>query len=210
VTPQLSSAVVPPGGFVYEQPLSGGGLSIIVGGSFDDILAKVLVYRQQNGPVLDPQYSVATPDAVASDYHAQVCTRYPWICTPQRDPLPVTVPVDGGPSTPWEMLYSRMLRWVDTVRTQGQSWVDQKTASDRALVCAQCPQNVAWETNCGPCNQNLSTLAAGIIGGRRTPSGPMLKGCRSFGTLQALAVWMSEPGGDNKYPAPPVCWRVTS
>jgi hypothetical protein len=207
VTPRLSSAVVPPGGFVFEQSLVGGGVTIIVGGSLDDVLGKVLEYREQNGPVLDPGQSLVTPDGVWGDYHAQVCSRYPWLCTGVREEMVVTQPLEGGPSTPWEMLYTRMLRWVDVVRTSDVGWVDQKTASDRALVCVGCPMNVAWETNCGPCNQNLSTLALSVIGGRRTALQGQLKGCRSFGTLQALAVWMSEPGGDEKYPAPSVCWR---
>jgi hypothetical protein len=205
--PQVASALVPPGGYRYEQPMADGSYCLIVGGSLDDICQRILAFRLANGMAVKSG-TLSTPEGAANDYHAQVCAKYPWVCTPQVEPL-TPIRETGTGATGFEMLYARMQRWVDFVRSNAQDWVDQKTASDRANVCVGCPQNVAWETNCGACNSNLVRTAAAITGARRVANGPQLKGCRSFGTLQALAVWLSNPGGDNKYPRPPQCWRAT-
>ena len=203
--PQLSTAVVPPGGFVYDQPLADGSFYRVEGASLDHVRELILKYRQQNGMILAAG-TISTPDAVSSDYHAWVCAKYPWLCTPQRDPLPVTV--EAGGASGFEMLLYRMGRWLEGVRSHAQDWIDPKSASDRANVCLSCPQNVLWQTTCDPCNSNLIQSAAALKGARRLPQDGALRGCRAFGTLQEVGVWLREPGGERKYQPPPMCWRL--
>jgi hypothetical protein len=203
---ELSRSVVPPGGFIFDQALSDGSYARISGASLDQVLELILRYRQVNGMVL-ASGTVPTPEAVWADYNAQVCGKYPWLCTGVREPPPATV-AGGSGSGGWELLLLRMQRWLDSIRGSGIEWVEPKTAADRALVCANCPQNVAWETNCSSCNQTLTQGSAAVRGARRLGIDSFLKGCRAFGTLQEVAVWIRDPGGEKRYEAPPPCWRL--
>jgi len=204
--PQLSTAVVPPGGYIYDQPLADGSWCRITGASYDNVIELILKYRLANGMLL-PQGCAATPDAVSADYNAWACLKYPWLCTPQRSAPQATAEVSTG-AVGFEILLQRMQRWIDQVRSHPVDWIDSKSATDRALVCANCPQNVSWQTNCDPCNSNLVQASAALRGSRRTALDPLLRGCRAYGTLQEVAVWIRDPGGDNKYEPPPHCWRV--
>jgi hypothetical protein len=203
--PELSKSVVPPGGYTFDQALGDGSFTRIEGGSLDQISELILKYRQANGMLL-PEGVQATPDAARADYNAQVCSKYPWLCTPQREPPPVTV--EPGGAVGFEMLIYRMQRWIDRIRSHEQAWVDAKNASDRANVCLACPQNVLWQTNCDPCNSNLVQASAALRGARRLAQDHSLRGCRAFGTLQEVAVWLADPGGEAKYQPPPICWRL--
>lgn len=204
---ELSRSVVPPGGFYYEQGLSDGSWSRIEGGSLEHLLDLILRYRQNNGMIL-AEGTVPTPEGVANDYHAWACSRWPWLCTGVREPVPQTTEVHGVGPSGFELLVLRMQRWVDNLRRAPIGWVDPKRAIDRAQICVGCPSNVDWTTNCGSCNQNLTMSAAAVRGVRRTGLEAGLKGCRAFGTLQELAVWLEDPQGDRRYAPPPQCWRV--
>jgi hypothetical protein len=204
--PELSRSVVPPGGFHYEQGLGDGSYTRIEGGSLDQLLDRILVYRQQNGMIL-ASGTEPLPESVWRDYNAQVCGQYPWLCTGVRE-APVATVEGAGVASGFELLVLRMSRWVDGLKRGPIDWVDQKNATDRANICLGCPQNVDWHSSCGTCNQNLVLGAAAVRGVRRTGVDAGLKGCRAFGTLQELAVWISEPGGDAKYKAPAICWRL--
>jgi hypothetical protein len=199
----ISTGVVPPGGYWYEQTLVGGGWTRIEGGSLEDLYGKILVYRQNNGMLVE---GAATPEGVWGDYQGWACGKWPWLCTGVREPPPVTM--DSGGLSGFEMLVMRMQRWVDGVKRGPVSWVDQKRAVDRAQVCLGCVMNVSWETNCSSCNGNLVQSAAAVLGARRTGLEVGLRGCRAWGTKMDLGVWMESPGGDGKYGAPPGCWRV--
>lgn len=206
--PQVSTSLVPPGGYIFDQALVDGSYSHIVGASLDDIGAKIWKFRLANPMVLPPGCQ-ATLDASVLDYHAQTCAKYPWNCTPQRTQPQATMEVATG-ATGFQMLYNRMERWIGAVRSSPIDWVDNKTAADRALICASCHANTAWETNCGQCNQSLAQQAQAVLGNRSTAFDGSLRACRAFGTLQKLAVWMALPGGDSKYIAPPQCWRLAA
>lgn len=203
--PELSRSVVPPGGFIFDQALADGSYTRLEGASLDQVQELILRYRQVNGMLL-PAGTLVTPEAVWRDYHSQVCTKYPWLCSAARTMPQATQEVATGLGG-WEMLYSRMQRWMDEVRSRGQDWVDQKTAHDRAERCLACPQHVLWQTNCGSCNQNLTQQSAAVRGARRLAQDSVLRGCRVFGTLQEVAVWLQSPGGEAKYEAPHFCWR---
>jgi hypothetical protein len=206
VSAQLSKSVVPPGGFYFDQVLADGSSTRITGGSLDNVIELVLAYRQNNGMIL-PQGCEPLPEAVWADYHLQACAKWPWLCTGTREAPPFTTEVVSAASG-WEMLVLRMQRWVDNLRRAPVDWTDQKRATERANICLGCPQNVMWETNCSSCNKNLVQSAAAVRGVRRTGLESGLKGCRAYGTLQELAVWIDQPGGDNRYQPPPFCWRV--
>lgn len=205
-SPEISRSVVPPGGYHYLQPLGDGSYSRIEGGSYDHLVDLILRYRLANGILLPPECA-ATPEGVHSDYNAWACRQWPWLCTAHREAPPATIESASGLSG-FEMLLARAQRWVDWARTRPLDWVDQKRAHDRALVCQGCPQNVYWETNCSACNTNLTLSVRALKGARRTGLEDALRGCRAFGTIQELAVWLAQPGGDSKYPAPAACWRL--
>jgi hypothetical protein len=205
----ISTGVVPPGGYWYEQGMADGSWTRIEGGSLDNLYSLILQYRQMNGGVVK-EGTLCTPDGVWGDYQQWACGKWPWLCTGVREPPPSTMTLGAGtPGSGFEMLIFRMQRWVDGLRMGAIDWVDQKRATDRAQVCMGCPQNVAWETNCTSCNGNLVQSDRAVLGVRRTGFEQALRGCRAYGTKLDLAVWVDNPGGDNKYEAPPQCWRLT-
>jgi hypothetical protein len=207
--PELSRSVVPPGGFWYEQALADGSVTRISGGSLDQVLELVLAYRQQNGMILGAGVE-ALPEAVSRDYHQWACGKWPWLCTGVREGPTATVEASGGVRG-FELLVLRMQRWVDGLRRGPIEWVDAKRALERANICLGCPMNVLWETNCGSCNQNLVLSSAAVRGVRRTGMEGGLKGCRVYGTLQEVAVWVQDPGGEGaKYQVPSFCWRASA
>jgi hypothetical protein len=194
---------------VFDQPLSDGSKMRITGGSLDNVLELILRFRLEH-LILLPSGTEATPEAVSNDYHGTVCAAYPWLCRP----------TSGGGSAPpgqygpvFVPLFTRMLENLNGLKASVPAFVDMQSATNRANACMQCPQNILWETNCGTCNQNLTALAYAIRGGRRLNADSGLRGCRAFGTLLAVSVWLQEPGGDNKYQqSAPVglCWRLPS
>jgi hypothetical protein len=202
----LSRSVVPPGGFIFDQALVDGSFTRIEGGSFDQVLERILAYRLANGMVLG-ESERALPQAVERDYNAQVCGKYPWLCTGVREGVPAPGLEKGSA---FELLITRISRWLSSLALEQVRWVDQKSAAERAQVCLGCPQNVFWETGCSPCNQQVRSGSSSLRGARRLALDSGLKGCRSFGTLQEVAVWMETPGGEAKYAAPPFCWRRSS
>lgn len=205
--PELSRSVVPPGGYIYDQALADGSTQRITGASYDHILELVLKFRQTCTMLL-PQGVGVSPESVWGDYNAQVCAKYPWNCSAARTQPQATSEVATG-ATGFEMLIDRLQRWIKGIQSQSNVFVDYANAQARAQICMACPQNVFWQTNCGTCNQTVSQQSAAIRGGHRTGMDEALKACRAFGTLQELAVWLAEPGGEAKYQPPPICWRLT-
>jgi hypothetical protein len=203
--PAVSRSIVPPGGFIYDQPLADGSTQRITGASGDNVLELVLKFRQNCGMLLKSG-SIPTPDAVWLDYNQQVCTKYPWICSAARSQPQATAAL-AGPND-FVPLLLRIQAWEDTLRSGAIDFVDIATANARAMVCIGCPMNVPFETNCGSCNQKVAQTSAGLRGARRLGIDQMLRGCRPFGTLNELSVWIQSPGGDQKYTPWPNCWRL--
>jgi hypothetical protein len=181
----------------------------ITGGSLDHVLELILKFRLEHLMLLATG-AQATVESVSLDYHGTICARYPWLCKP----------TSGGGSAPREAggqsrgifvpLFSRMLDNLNKIKSAGvPDFTDIQAATSRANLCMQCPQNIGWETNCGTCNQNLTALAYAVRGGRRLGADSGLRGCRAFGTLLAVSVWLQDPAGDNWYEqsAPSLCWR---
>jgi len=205
---QLSSAIVPPGGFIYDQPLADGSRMRITGASYDHVLELILKFRLAHLALLVPGVQ-ATQEAVASDYNEAVCSQYPWLCKPLNAPVPDPSAGQGAPG--FIPLFSRMLENLNELKNAGAiPYVDQMQAQSRANICMNCPQNIQWETNCGSCNQNLVALSYQIRQGRRLGADSALRGCRAFGTALAVSVWLADPGGDARYQPPSICWRVRS
>jgi hypothetical protein len=202
---ELSRSVVPPGGYRYEQGLGDGSVSVIEGGSLEEVLGKVLAYRIANVMVLASGVE-ASEEAVEKDYHGQVCGKWPWICKPlERGEIVRSQQTSAGG---FEMLIVRMQRWFGWLRGKSLGWVDMRVAYERGNVCLGCPQNVYWESGCGECNRQIRVDSAALRGSRRLGIDGGLKGCRAWGTLQEVAVWLEEPGGEKRYEAPGMCWRV--
>jgi len=202
----LSSSVVPPGGFIYDQPLADGSKMRITGASYDNICELILKFRLAHLNLLVPG-AQATQEAVAGDYNQAICSVYPWLCKPLDAPVPA--PSAGQGAATFVPLFSRMLENLNQLKQAGQiPYVDQITAQARANICMHCPQNVQWETNCGNCNQNLTALSYQIRQGRRLGCDSALRGCRAYGTALSVSVWLGDPGGDGRYQPPSICWRV--
>jgi len=201
----LSSSIVPPGGFIYDQPLADGSHMRISGASYDNILELILKFRLVHLAVL-PAGTQATQEAVLADYNQAVCSQYPWLCRPLDAPVPAAAAGQGAAFVP---LFTRMLDNLNQLKNAGAiPYVDQLAAQTRANICLNCPQNVQWETNCGNCNQNLIALSYQVRQGRRLGCDSGLRGCRAYGTALPVSVWLADPGGDNKYQPPSICWRV--
>src|SRR5262249_1900840 len=97
--------------------------------------------------------------------------------------------------------------WLAQIANQRLDHVDAALAAQRAAICAQCPQNVHWQTPCAPCNDNIQVRTQNAKGSLSTPYDRNLQVCRVFGWKNDVAVWLKATRPTES--APNHCWRVT-
>jgi hypothetical protein len=97
--------------------------------------------------------------------------------------------------------------WLARISTMPLEHVDAALAAQRAQICASCPQNVQWQTGCGPCNDNVNVRTQIAKGSLATPYDRNLFVCRIFGTHNAVAVWLKDTFSNSDQKPPPICWH---
>jgi hypothetical protein len=205
----LATNVVPPGNFHFIQRLNDGKDHRLEASSWPELENTVLRFRLEQIALVDGNR--ANPACVRFDIHEFVCANYPSSCL-DRWTHPVDIrhqgphqPVTQDPVTfqKFTPLIARISEWI--ARLGGGAFVAPSQSDKRAAICAKCPQNIRYETSCGPCNQEIRNNITRILGTRKTRFDVGLMGCRKMGWLNRIAVWLEhEPLDDDNLPNQ--CW----
>lgn len=180
------------------------------GSSWEDLTQKVAEYRSQRGGVGD----------VRGDVIRQNCKKQPAACrdnapeapkksprTPIPDaPRPIVPPgLPGGSGN----IMARVSKWLnhllDLKRKNSLAFVPAPEARRRALVCSQCPKQVALSSNCGGCMTTLKFVKGQILAGQ-APVDKLVLSCSVLAEDQGVGVHLVSPASSD--PALPAnCWR---
>lgn len=206
--------VILPGGWVYPQTLLNGRKQHIEGDSYEDLESRVLSFRLQHLDVVDPES--ASTESVQHDIREHICIHFPSQCVggrigsgevKQRAEDGTTSISPPSSAQPFEALITRVNAWFAQVQELESGFVDANTAHKRAGICDHCPNNVRYETACGPCNSAIRQKAMICLGSRKTTHDANLKGCRVFGHLNRAAVWMDNVPRQARSKIPSPCWN---
>lgn len=206
----VQTDVTLPGGWAYPQALLDGQVVRVEGNrGYHDLVERILSFRLRQLDVVDP--ASASPTAVADDLRAYVCAHFPaWCAKPQGEyASPSTAPATpSNARSGYQTPIDRVLRWFSSSSPKTTTFVNPTEAARRADVCETCRFNTEWENGCGPCVSSVRHYALVLKGTRRVPSEERLGACRSFGHLNAVAVWIADPTGEPEHAPPERCWRA--
>lgn len=212
VTPEtvdwrVIEGVVCPGGWHYLQPLLNNPQPLKIEAiTYQLLLNKVFKWRLEHLDLV-PQGAVAMR-RVERDIKAYICTSFPHQCNPiGRGTIIANPRMEAPPRVrPITPLIHRIETWLATVCNRPFNPVDPVKAQQRARICMQCPQNVRWDSNCGPCNGNIKRRSLLLRGDLYLPQDPHLRGCRVFGHLNEVAVWLPDTRSIASDEIPSICW----
>lgn len=180
----------PAGGYRFKE--SDG--TLIVGDSWRGVTARVIAYRKRAGlPKGDP----------AKDVNDQHCQTNPGGCFRADDGT-------NAAAIKVASLKSRVLQWFSRLRESAKYEPlligDQTNATNRANICAGCPQAQSLPEGCSSCKAAVRELRNEVIGGRPTDGRLVHRGCNAIGADLATQVWLDQiTVNDNALPAH--CWR---
>lgn len=214
----------PPGGWRYLEPRT--NWTAPTWQSFAVVVGAVISHRRGNPP-LTTQYGLSVdPDVVAEEvdgYNAAICKANGWTEYFTEDDSPKPFPpsqyqpvaVAAGNLRKTAIGVKAMTEWLGA----GLKPVEQSTAENRAVVCANCPQNVDpnWI-------QKLDAAAASTVLGLVESKNKMslvtaqdakLNTCAVCDCYLRLKVWSPADVVQNNTPAdiraklPMFCWVLT-
>jgi hypothetical protein len=199
----IVTSVVPPGGWHFPQVLSSGQTVKLTGFSFEQLLAEMLDFRMRHVDLCGAES--ARIESVRADLKSYLCAHFRQNCADSRQPPLIQVPpVASGYIRPID----RAATWLGVIGNQSIERVDPALAAQRAQICAQCRQNVHWQTGCQPCNENVLVRIQNAKGSVHTPYDKSLFTCRVYGWANEVAVWLTDQHGNPKESPPPHCWKV--
>jgi hypothetical protein len=201
----IITSVVCPGGWHYPQKLSSGQTHKIIGYSFEQLLENILDFRRRHIELCGAENAYL--DRVRADLKDYLCANFPQNCADSR-PAPQKVQGIGIMNRDYHRPIDRAGNWLAEVAKSKHEFLDIGLAGHRAEICAQCPQNVRWETPCAPCNENILIRLQNFKGNLRTPFDSRLFMCRIYGHVNAAAVWLNDTQSSPINPAPAHCWKV--
>jgi hypothetical protein len=218
----LAANVVPPNGFHFIQILKDGKTHKIEGAaSWQELENQVLRFRLEQISLVAPER--ADPEHVAEDIHDYICRNYPTSCVDKRAFADLNRPHGTGAgftngSTGGEHesagdqtfrkfipLIQRIAEWLGQLGQEPKPFTTPAEADRRAAICMTCPQNLRFETSCGPCNQNVRMETIRILGTRKTRHDQNLLGCRAIGWTNRIAVWLDTDKIESQS-LPDKCW----
>lgn len=89
--------------------------------------------------------------------------------------------------------------------------IHEYDAADRARICAVCPQNIAWKTECEPCNEDVEQRAKIVRAHPLFNMDENLKACRLHDMALQAAVFLDADHLPARHAeAPPDCWMKPS
>jgi hypothetical protein len=151
--------------------------------------------------------ATATIEAVRADLKSYICKHFRQNCADSPTSAAITARVGIG-ITNYQRPIDRAADWLARIGNLSVQKVDPALASHRAQICAQCPQNVHWQTPCGPCNDNVFVRTQNAKGSLHTPYDRSLAACRIYGHLNEVAVWLSDTHSTSEQKPPPICWKA--
>jgi hypothetical protein len=202
----IITSVVPPGSWHYPQSLSSGQTVKIASHSFEQLLADMLDFRLRHSELCGGA-AKATIEQVRADLKNYYCTHFRQNCADSPTSAAITARVGVG-ITNYKRPIDRSADWLAHISNLSIPKVDAAMASHRAQICAQCPQNVHWQTPCGPCNENVSVSIQNAKGSARTPYDRSLGMCRIYGHVNEVACWLSDTHSRSEQHPPAICWKV--
>jgi hypothetical protein len=202
----IITSVVCPGGWHYPQLLSSGQTVRIQSFSFEQLLTDMLDFRRRHLELCGGA-ATATIETVRVDLKNYLCKHFRQNCADSPTSPAVTARVGIG-ITNYQRPIDRAADWLAKIGSLSMPKVDAALASHRAQICAQCPQNVYWQTPCGPCNDNVLVRVQNAKGSLRTPYDRSLAACRIYGHVNEVAVWLSDTHSSSEQNPPPICWKA--
>lgn len=199
------TSVVPPRGWRYPQLLQDGQKVEIIGFSFEQLLANMVDFRRRH-PDLCGGAALAAIERVREDYRAYVCKHFRQNCAgASSTPM---VQSGGIGVTNYVSPINKAADWLAKIGNERLEHVDAALAAQRAQICAQCNQNVQWQTPCAPCNENILVRTQNAKGSLATPYDRNLMVCRIFGWHNQVSVWLKDPAAQPQSQPPSHCWKV--
>jgi hypothetical protein len=197
VTQVPNSSLVPPSGHHFVDHSTGAPIRI-EGTSREDVAQKVLQHRLTNR---------RPPGNPLEEYDAYVCGTWPHFC---RDTDPQPIP---GISNARPHLSLRVSTWLaGFVRSAARDvGVRQTEAERRAMICAECPRNLPYESGCGSCMDAIARLSFIWLHDRKTASDTHVKACDITGQHNRCAVHaavLPELTAEQRAALPSNCWRA--
>jgi hypothetical protein len=200
----IITSVVPPGSWHYPQAIPGGKSIRITGFSFEQLVENILEFRRRHIELCGAENAYV--EVVRSDLKKYLCANFAQNCADSRS----TPHGATGISVINQEYYrpiDRAANWLAEVGKTKQEFVDLALAGERAHICAQCPQNIRWQSPCAPCNDNVLIRSQNLKGNLRTPYDRHLFVCRVFGHVNEVAVWMKDTQSSPLHPPPAFCWH---
>jgi len=201
----MITSVVCPGGWHYPQSLSSGQAIKITGFSFEQLLENMLDFRRRHLDLCGAES--ATIEAVRVDLKDYLCKNFRQNCA-DANTAPAQARAGGIGVTNYKTPIDKAANWIAQAAAQRNTFVDLAVAGHRAQICAQCQQNVQWQTPCMPCNDNVLVRIQQMKGNLRTPYDRQLHSCRVFGHLNEMAVWLTDTHSTSENPPPAHCWKA--
>jgi hypothetical protein len=201
----IITSVIPPGGWHYVQKLSSGQSHKIIGYSFEQLLENILEFRRQHIELCGAENAYI--EAVRADLKSYLCANFRQNCADSPS-LPQTGSGIGIiDRSNYQRPIDRAGNWIAQIAQARPEFVDIGIAGHRAQICAQCPQNVRWQTSCAPCNETVEVRLQNFKGSLHTPFDNRLFMCRVFGHVNAAAVWLQDTQTTPISPQPAHCWH---
>ena len=198
----IITSVVPPGSWHYPQLLSSGQTIRIIGFSFEQLLENMLDFRRRHIDLCGAES--ATIERVRADLKDYLCKNFKQNCA---DSGTAPTKAVGIGIRDYKSPIDRAANWIAAAQNQRIEHVDLGIASHRAQICAQCQQNIRWETGCMPCVDNVLIRIQQMKGSLRTQYDRSLHMCRVHGHLNEIAVWLADTHSQAEQKAPPHCWK---
>ena len=199
----IITSIVPPGGWHFEQALSSGQSVRIAGGSFEQLIAALVEFRLRHSDLCG---GAARADVgnVRADIRDYYCRNFRQNCAGGYSP-----PAARGPVNQYVSPINRAADWLVRIGNARLEHVDAALAAQRAYVCAQCPQNVQWQSGCTACNTNIQVRTQNAKGSAATPYDKNLLVCRCYGHANEVAVWLKNTLSQSEHEPPAHCWHIT-
>lgn len=199
----IITSVVPPGSWHYLQVLSSGQTVKIIGHSFEQLLSNMLDFRLRHIDLCGAEK--ANIESVRADLKAYFCAHFRQNCADSRSAP--SIQTGGIGIVNYQRPIDRSAAWLGQIGNMSIERVDAALAASRAQVCASCPQNVRWETPCGPCNDNVLVRVQNAKGSLQTPYDRHLFMCRVYGHINEVAVWLTDTHSIKQSQPPAICWK---
>lgn len=192
---------MPPGGWHYPQLLSNGDTVRLTAFTFEQILETMREFRLRHLDLCGGA-EIATIEAARADLKKYICAHFKQNCADATGTYYAGAIVAQNYQPP----VTRAANWLASVANERQERVDAALAAQRAQICAQCPQNVRWQSGCQPCNNNVEVRSQQLKGSMQTPYDRNLLVCRVYGWKNDVAVWLSLPRSEPEHTIPSHCW----